>query len=99
MSNISNINAPISTSESLKRNRELFINNLPEGLSSKEVMDLMNTAMIAMDANIKSGNPIIGAWMSTEQNCSFLEFRTQEEANNAFKLDGISLLGNVIIIK
>ena len=62
-------------------------------------MELMNTAMIAMDANIKSGSPIIGAWMSPDQNCSFLEFRLPEEANNALKLDGISLLGNVNNIK
>ncbi len=52
-----------------------------------------------MDASIKSGNPIIGAWMSTEQNSTFLEFRTPEEAINAMKIDGMSLLGNVNNIK
>jgi len=99
MSKFVNSQAPISSSDASKRNRELFISNLPDGLSPKEVMELMNTAMTAMDASIKSGNPIIGAWMSTEQNCTFLEFRTPEEAINAIKLDGISLLGNVNNIK
>jgi len=92
---LQNIIAPVSTSEPSKRNRELFICNLPEGLTPKEVMELLNTAMIAMDANINTGSPIIGAWLSTDQNCSFLEFRSPEETINALKLDGISLLGNV----
>jgi splicing factor U2AF subunit len=57
----------------------------------------MNTAMISMELNVKSGNPIISTWISGENNYAFLEFRTPEEAKNAFKLDGISLLGKVSI--
>ena len=73
----------------------MYVANLPEGLTPNDVTELMNAAMIAMDANINTGNPITGAWMSTDQNCSFLEFRSPEETINALKLDGISLLGNV----
>jgi hypothetical protein len=51
--------------------------------------------MIAISANIKSGNPVVSTWINTELNYALIEFRTSEEANNAFKLDGISLLGKV----
>ena len=73
--------------------------NLPEGLSPNDVTQLINTAMIAIGANIKSGNPVLCTWMSSDQNYALLEFRTPEETNNAFKLDGISLLGKVILLK
>ena len=58
----------------------------------------MNTAMIAINANLKSGNPIISAWINPESNCAILEFRSEEEANNAFKLDGLSIVGKSIKI-
>lgn len=69
--------------------------NLPEGLSPTDVTELINAAMVAINLNIRSGNPVLSTWMSTDRNYAFLEFRTPEEANNAFKLDGISLLGKV----
>lgn len=87
--------APISTSDPTKRDREIYISNLPEGLSPNDITELINTAMISINANVKSGPPVIGCWISAEQNCAFLEFRTPEEATNAFKLDGISLLEKV----
>ena len=54
--------------------------------------------MIAIGANLRSGNPIVGAWMKGDGQYAFLEFRTPEEANNAFKLDGICILDKVILI-
>lgn len=51
--------------------------------------------MIAIGGNIKSGNTVINTWLSSDNNYALLEFRSAEEANNAFKLDGISLLGRV----
>lgn len=56
----------------------------------------MNTAMLAINANVKSGNPIVSTWMNEEANYAILEFRTEVEANNAFKLDGVSILGKNI---
>ncbi len=76
----------------------MFVGNLPDGLSPTEVTELMNTAMVAIGANVRSGNPIISTWMSSDGNYAFLEFRTPEEARNSIKLDGISLLGKVSII-
>jgi hypothetical protein len=75
----------------------MFVGNLPEGLTPSDVKELMNAAMIAISANVKSGNPIVSTWMSQEGNFAFMEFRFPEEARNATKLDGLSLLGKVLI--
>jgi hypothetical protein len=88
-------NIPITTSDPSKRDRELYITNLIEGLQPADVSELMNTAMQAIGAITKSGNPIISVWMDSQQNCSFLEFRSAEEATNAFKLNGMDILGKV----
>jgi hypothetical protein len=61
-------------------------------------MDLLNNAMIAIGANLRSGNPITSAWMKENNQYAFLEFRTPEEANNAFKLDGITIIDKVKFI-
>jgi hypothetical protein len=73
--------------------------NLPDGLTPQDITELMNTAIIAIQGSVKPGDPIINCWISTEQNCSFLEFRSAEETTNGLKLDGLNLLGKVIIIK
>jgi hypothetical protein len=53
--------------------------------------------MVAIGATMREGNPIVDAWI--KENYAFLEFRSPEEANNAFKLDGLELLENVKIKK
>lgn len=93
-----NPDIPISNSDPAKIKRELYITHFPDGLIPSQLTELMNTAMIAINANIKSGNPIISAWINPDSNYAIIEFRTEEEANNAFKLDGISILGKNIKI-
>lgn len=79
-----------------KRDREMYVANLPEGLTPNDVTELMNAAMKAILATVKSGDPIVASWLSTDQNHAFLEFRTPQEARNAIKLDGLSIMGKVI---
>ena len=93
-----NPDIPISNSDPAKIKRELYVTNFPEILIPSQLTELMNTAMIAINANIKSGNPIVSTWINPEANYAICEFRTEEEANNAFKLDGISILGKNIKI-
>lgn len=93
-----NPDIPISNSDPAKIKRELYITNFPEGLIPSQITELMNTAMIAINANVKQGNPIVSSWINPDANYAILEFRTEEEANNAFKLDGISILGKSIKI-
>ena len=80
-----------------KRDKEMYVGNLPEGLTPNDVTELMNTAMKAISANVRTGDPILSAWMSSDRIHAFLEFRMPEEARNALKLDGISILGKVNI--
>jgi splicing factor U2AF subunit len=87
----------LSITEPEKRPREMYVANLPEGLTPNDVTELMNAAMKAISANVKSGDPIVSSWISTEQNFAFLEFRTPEEARNAIKLDGLSVMNKVRI--
>lgn len=96
-SNIVNETAPVSNSDPAKADRELYVANIPFGIGPNDLMQLLNNAMIAIGANLRSGNPIISAWMKENNQYAFLEFRTAEEANNAFKLDGISILDKVNI--
>lgn len=93
-----NPDIPVSNSDPAKIKRELYIMNFPEGLIPSQITELMNTAMIAINANIKAGNPIVSTWINPESKYAIIEFRTEEEANNAFKLDGISILGKSIKI-
>lgn len=51
-----------------------------------------------MKGNLKEGNAILSIWMKEDRSYCMLEFRSAEEANNAFKLDGISILGKKIRI-
>jgi splicing factor U2AF subunit len=46
-----------------------------------------------LKANIKPGEPILSAWISTDAHYAFVEFRSAEEANNGFQLNNISILG------
>jgi len=46
-----------------------------------------------LKANIKPGDPVLSAWISTDGHYAFVEFRSAEEANNGFLLNTISILG------
>jgi hypothetical protein len=53
----------------------------------------LNTALITLKANTKTGDPVLSAWISTDGHYAFVEFRSAEEANNGFLLNTISILG------
>ena len=91
-------NAPISTTEKSKRDRELYVTNLPSGLSTKEIVNLLNIAMISIEANIKPGDPILNATTIPDKDYTLLEFRTPEECVNGYKLNGMSFLNKPIVL-
>lgn len=92
-----NENIPISTTEKTKRNRELYVTNLPSNISIDEIKGLLNTAMISIEAHVESGLPIVKA-IPVENNPNFtlLEFRCEEECQNALKLNGMQFLDKQI---
>ncbi len=72
--------------------------NLPKGLTPKDVTELLNSALVVIEANLKAGDPILSAWINPEQNYAILEFRCPKEVQNAFKLNGLKLIDKVKII-
>ena len=91
-----NDKAPLSTTEVSKRDKELYVTNLPSGLSPKDIVTLLNTAMLSIDSSIK-GDPIVNA-VQLDNEYTLLEFRNAEECLKGFKLNGISLLNKPIVI-
>mmetsp|Transcript_17972 Transcript_17972/g.30583 ORF Transcript_17972/g.30583 Transcript_17972/m.30583 type:complete len:145 (+) Transcript_17972:687-1121(+) len=39
--------------------------------------------------NLEPGNPVVSSWISTDGHYGFIEFRTPEEANLGFELQGL----------
>lgn len=72
------------------------MSNVPKGLTPNDVITLLNTALVAIEANLKPGDPILSAWINVDQNYALLEFRCPKEANNAFKLNGLKIIDKVM---
>lgn len=69
--------------------------NIPDGLKNQDLVDLLNTAMIAINANVKEGNPVVSAWIKEDYSYSLVEMRSAQEATNAHQLDELNILGKV----
>lgn len=50
---------PVSTSDISKKEVELYVINLPSDLTEDQIKELLNTALISIEANDKPGNPIV----------------------------------------
>jgi hypothetical protein len=74
------------------------VGNLPQGLNPTDVTTLLNSALVAIEANLKPGDPILSAWINTDQNYALLEFRCPKETNNAFKLNGLKIIDKVFLL-
>ena len=76
--------------QAAKIERKLYIGNLPQGISQRELMDLINEAMQSLARSkgwkLEQGNTVVSSWMSTDGHYGFVEFRTAEEANLGFNL-------------
>lgn len=89
---VSNIlNAP---GQSDRANRELYVGNLPAGISQPQLIQFLNQVAIAVKVNTIPGDPVVNALMgSGGGQFAFVEFRSEEEAANGLKLNGVELLG------
>ncbi len=74
--------------------RRVYVGNLPQGigLQPKVLQEFFNTALVSAGLVVGDGVPINDVWISSEGRYAFLEMRSPQEATNAMKLDGISLL-------
>ena len=83
---------PISMSDPNKKDKELYVLNLLKDLDEDKVKELLNAALISIEANDTSGGPIINVTKNKEKNYFILEFRSKSECQNAMKLNGMKIL-------
>ena len=57
------------------------------------LMDVVNEAMLSLGLIEEPGNPVVSTWISSDGHYAFVEFRTAEEANHGFKLEGMNIQG------
>ena len=72
--------------------------NLPGDLTEEQIQELLNTALISIEANDKIGNPIVKATKGKDGDFFLLEFRTVNECQNAMKLNGMKILNRKLKI-
>lgn len=83
---------PISMSDPSKKDIELYVLNLYKDLDEDKVKELLNAALISIEANDSTGGPIINVTKNAEKNYFILEFRTESECQKAMKLNGMKIL-------
>jgi hypothetical protein len=86
----------MSMAQASKVDRKLYVGNLPPGITPKELVDLINHALIKVSGNINPGDPVVSAWIASDGHYAFIEFRSSEEADNGFALNNISIHGHTL---
>ena len=80
-----------------RKARRLHFGNLPsmlgaqaDQLLAKEIWDQMKQR--GLECSKPGANPVLSVWLSGEQNFSFVEFLTAEDATNGLMLDGMMFM-------
>lgn len=60
--------------------------NLPTGISQQMLTQILNEALLKLQAITEPGNPVVSVWLSTDAHYAFVEFRNADEANLGFNL-------------
>mmetsp|Transcript_56250 Transcript_56250/g.134039 ORF Transcript_56250/g.134039 Transcript_56250/m.134039 type:complete len:639 (+) Transcript_56250:85-2001(+) len=84
---------PLQLAADTKASRELYVGNLPAGITTPQLVQFLNQVAQAVKVNSLPGEPILGATMGGGGLFAFVEFRTAEEAANGLRLNGVELLG------
>jgi len=76
-----------------KAQRELYVGNLPPGITVPQLAEFLNTAFKQLNlCKDPTQNTVITAWVSTESHYAFVELRTIDEATAALTyLNGIQV--------
>lgn len=85
----------LSSAVSLKPMRELYVGNLPPNVTGSQLQEFLGTVIQQVGLSLpgQPGNPILSAWISTDNQFAFLEMRTVEECNLALLLNQLNMLG------
>merc|ERR1719440_146147 len=85
--------SPLTLAADTKAQRELYVGNLPAGITAAQLVQFLNQVAQAVKVNSLPGEPILSATMGGGGLFAFVEFRTAEEAANGLRLNGVELLG------
>jgi len=85
--------SPLALAADTKAMRELYVGNLPAGITAPQLVQFLNQVSQAVKVNTLPGEPVLGATMGGGGLFAFVEFRTAEEAANGLRLNGVELLG------
>lgn len=85
--------SPLTLAADTKAQRELYVGNLPAGITAAQLVQFLNQVAQAVKVNALPGEPILSATMGGGGLFAFVEFRTAEEAANGLRLNGVELLG------
>jgi len=88
-----NTASPLALAADTKAMRELYVGNLPAGITAPQLVQFLNQVAQAVKVNSLPGEPVLGATMGGGGLFAFVEFRTAEEAANGLRLNGVELLG------
>lgn len=91
LSSVSILNTQSEEAIASKPHREIYVGNLPPGISVPQLAEFINAALKQMGFN-KDGNSVVTAWVSPDGHFAFAEVKTVEEANAALiHLNGIQI--------
>ncbi|CAH9115973.1 unnamed protein product [Cuscuta epithymum] len=80
--------------------RTLYVENLPNSVSDKDVMECINKFLLSSGANrIQGTKPCISCMIHKEKAQGLLEFLTPEDASAALSFDGRSISGSILKIR
>uniref|UniRef100_A0A7S3WLH2 RRM domain-containing protein n=1 Tax=Strombidinopsis acuminata TaxID=141414 RepID=A0A7S3WLH2_9SPIT len=83
---------PLALAADAKGMRELYVGNLPAGITAPQLTQFLNQVAQAVKVNSLPGEPVVGATLGGGGLFAFVEFRTAEEAANGLRLNGVELL-------
>ncbi|ESQ51939.1 hypothetical protein EUTSA_v10016212mg [Eutrema salsugineum] len=90
----------VQLTESTRRLRRLYAENVPDSASEKSLIECFNSYMLSSGSNhIKGSEPCISCIINKEKSQALLEFLTPQDASAALSLDGYSFAGSNLKIR
>ena len=83
-----------------RRDRRLYLGNLPPGLTAEQLREFLNEALRACGAmTVGLSTAVISTWVSPDGKYAFVEFASVDCASVALGLNGISCLGSGLRVR
>ncbi|CAN6977418.1 unnamed protein product [Brassica oleracea var. botrytis] len=90
----------VQLTESTRRMRRLYAENVPDLASEKSLIECFNGYMLSSGSNhIKGSEPCISCIINKEKSQALVEFLTPQDASAALSLDGCSFAGSNLKIR